>query len=140
MLFGALLSIIGFAGAFAWTTKYSPANSELRSQREQDRASQSQNDKPDFYVNLKEDRAYPDTLTVPVGKTVQFNTMDGKKHKISLGEGGDEHGHSGTFSSGDFGKDEGWKSTFNDVGTYSFHDHYNPNINVLIVAYRPATQ
>lgn len=92
-----------------------------------------------YSVDLKEGRANPDSLAVAVGKAVQFNAKDGKKYNFALGEGGEHHGHSGSLSSGDFGEGQAWRATFSKPGTYFFHDHYNPNVNVLIVVYQPKT-
>lgn len=88
-------------------------------------------------VALYKDRADPDTVTVPVGTYVQFNSADGKAHSLSLGEGGGEHDHTGKFNSGKFQADEGWRVEFKDEGTFYFHDHLNPKINVLVVVYTP---
>ncbi len=41
----------------------------------------------------------------------------------------------GKFESGDFGANEAWKVQFKDEGTFQFHDHLNPKISVLMVAY-----
>jgi plastocyanin len=86
-------------------------------------------------VELTAMGAVPDTIAVQKGSYVQFNSGDGLTHSISLGKGGEEHDHSGPFSSGDFRADEAWKVQFNDPGTYSFHDHYNPKISMLVVVY-----
>lgn len=86
-------------------------------------------------VNLNENSADPDSIAVVAGQTVIFNSADGKVHNLSLGEGGDEHDHYGPFSSGDFGEGEAWRVTFEEPGTYFFHDHTNPSINVLVVVY-----
>ena len=91
-----------------------------------------------YAVDIKDGRAFPDTLTVPVGKTVQFNARDGQKHELAVGEGGDQHHHEGSFNSGEFGSGEAWRATFNQPGTYFFHDHYNPKVNILVVVYRPS--
>lgn len=88
-------------------------------------------------VRLTAAGAQPDTLAIEAGTFVRFNSADGQKHSLSLGRGGEEHGHNGPFSSGDFAADEAWKVQFKDKGTYLFHDHYNPKINVLIVVYEP---
>ena len=91
-------------------------------------------------VDLKDDMATPSQVTIPVGQTVQFNTKDDLAHEMSLGEGnGDSHHHEheGDYSSGEFGKGEAWKVNFKKAGTFTFHDHKHPNINVLVVAYQP---
>ncbi len=88
-------------------------------------------------VALYENKAHPDTLAVKTGSFVQFNSNDGKTHSLSLGKGGEAHSHTGTFSSGDFESNEAWRVQFKKEGTYAFHDHYNPKINVLIVVYTP---
>lgn len=91
-------------------------------------------------VALREDTADPDTISVKVGTYVQFNSADGKTHKLSLGEGGKEHSHKGKFTSGDFKGDEAWRVQFKEEGSFLFHDHFNPKINVLVVVYTPGKE
>lgn len=94
-------------------------------------------------VSLTKGGIKPDEVTVKVGEYVQFNTADGQMHNLALGDGtGGEHGHdaalhdhNSTFISGDFGPGEAWRVQFKDAGTYTFHDHYNPNHRILVVAY-----
>lgn len=88
-------------------------------------------------VALNKDKAVPDTLTITPGEYVQFNSADGRSHSLSIGAGGDEHSHTGSFSSGTFKADEGWRVQFKDEGSFLFHDHMNPKINVLVVVYTP---
>ena len=87
-------------------------------------------------VSLKLDKADPDTISVKVGEVVQFNSSDGKTHSLSTGLGGTEHEHIGPYSSGEFKADEGWRVKFKEPGTFKFHDHTNPKINILVVAYQ----
>lgn len=96
--------------------------------------------KDDVCVSLAEDKTNPDTIAVPRGSFVQFNSADGKSHSLSLGKGGESHTHNGNFSSGEFKADEAWRVQFNDEGTFFFHDHFNPKINVLIVVYTPGKE
>lgn len=86
-------------------------------------------------VQLESSKANPDTLTVPTGETVRFNAADGQQHNLSLGKGGEEHQHYGAYSSGEFAANEAWEVKFSKAGTYYFHDHNNPDINILVVAY-----
>lgn len=96
-------------------------------------------------VNITKDGIDPDTLTVKVGEFVQFNSADGKQHNLGLGGGVDgdktahdaDHEHVGEFTSGDFNADEAWRVQFKTAGTYKFHDHYNPKLNILVVVYAP---
>ncbi len=88
-------------------------------------------------VALKPEGAVPDTVTVIVGESVQFNSADGKTHSLSQGLGGEEHQHNGVYTSGDFAADEAWRVQFKQPGTFKFHDHYNPAVNILVVAYEP---
>ena len=94
-------------------------------------------------VNLTKDGINPDTLAVKIGEYVQFNSADGQEHDIGFGSGTNdarhetEHEHIGQLESGNFKADEGWRVQFNTVGTYEFHDHYNPKQNILIVVYKP---
>lgn len=76
-------------------------------------------------------------IVVEKGQTVQFSVADGKKHSLSQGQGGSEHGHTGSFSSGDFGAGEAWEVQFREDGSYVFHDHYNPEINIGVAVYEP---
>lgn len=86
-------------------------------------------------ISLTESGATPAEITIPAGSYVQFNSRDGKTHNMSLGQGGEEHDHKGPFHSGEFKGDEAWKVQFKEDGSYYFHDHYNPKINVLVVVY-----
>ncbi len=88
-------------------------------------------------VSLRSDKASPETVAVARGSYVQFNAADGKSHSLSLGEGGHDHEHKGSFHSGTFKADEAWRVQFNDEGTFQFHDHLNPDINILVVVYEP---
>lgn len=96
------------------------------------------NKQPSKTVDLHSDKASPEQVTIIVGEVLQFNARDGKTHRIALGEGGEEHDHTSSSNSGDFQADEGWRVQFDKPGTYYFHDHLNPNINVLVVAYQPS--
>lgn len=89
-----------------------------------------------FCVALAAEQAQPDTITVKLGEYVQFNSADGQSHSLSQGKGGEEHDHTGPFSSGEFKADEGWRAQFKEPGTFYFHDHLNPKINILVVAYQ----
>lgn len=91
-------------------------------------------------VSLEGNRAKPDSIAVERGSYVQFNSADGKSHNLSLGSGGEEHSHKGKFHSGEFAADEAWRIQFNDEGSFYFHDHLNPNINILVVVYQPGKQ
>lgn len=89
-------------------------------------------------VTLKDNKATPDTVTVLAGNTVQFNSADNKKHNMAEGEGnaaGHVHNHEGSYQSRDFGANEAWRVRFKKAGNYFFHDHYNPDLNVLVVVY-----
>lgn len=88
-------------------------------------------------VGLYKNKAIPDTIAVVRGTFVQFNSKDGKTHDLSLGKGGEHHEHTGTFQSGDFNANEAWRVQFKDDGSYYFHDHLNPAINILVVVYTP---
>ncbi len=91
----------------------------------------------DTCVDLYQGKASPNTLAVAVGSYVQFNSKDGKTHDLSLGGGGSEHEHTGKFQSGEFKADEAWRVQFKEEGTFTFHDHYNPEVNIVVVVYTP---
>lgn len=98
-------------------------------------------------VNLLSDRADPSAIAVTKGSYVQFNAKDNQKHNLAQGSGDDEvhqqanqsvHDHAaGGKESGDFGPGEGYRVTFNQTGTFSFHDHNNPKISISVVVYEP---
>lgn len=88
-------------------------------------------------VSLNNGIAAPDTVSLPVGQSIQFNADDGLKHRMGFGAGGHEHQEDNLYDSGEFGGGESWRVAFNKPGTYQFHDHLNPNISVLVVAYQP---
>lgn len=87
-------------------------------------------------VALQSDKASPDTLTLKAGESAQFNSADGKTHQLSLGLGGEKHDHAGPYNSGEFKSDEAWRVQFKEPGTYKFHDHFNPKVNILVVVYK----
>lgn len=91
-------------------------------------------------VELRKEGAHPDVIAIEKGSYVQFNSADGKSHSLSLGGGGEAHDHYGRFNSGTFGADEAWKVQFNDDGTFRFHDHDNPRINIVVVVYTPGKE
>ena len=91
----------------------------------------------DVCVALQSEAAVPDTVAINVGQSIQFNSADGQTHSLSQGLGGEEHSHTGPYSSGDFAGDEAWRVQFKQPGTFKFHDHYNPDVNILVVAYEP---
>jgi plastocyanin len=117
-------ALIGFGAVYA-----------LSSNRNVLRASQASC--TDTCVALTANGADPSSVAVTRGSYVQFNSADGKSHNLSIGGGGDEHEHSGTFYSGEFQADEAWRVQFNDEGTFKFHDHMNPKINIVVVVYTP---
>lgn len=98
-------------------------------------------------VALTPEGMKPDELAVKVGEFVQFNSADGKRHNISLGEGAGgaedsghaahkgKHEHTSGYASGDFEADEAWRVQFREPGTYYLHDHYNPKLNILVIVY-----
>ncbi len=123
MLIGLFLVILGIAFLASYTLSKQPVTAKV--------------DCKGVCVSLLEKEASPSTITVTPGTYVQFNSADGKAHSLSLGGGGGEHEHNGSFSSGTFEADEAWRVQFKEEGSYTFHDHYNPNINVLVVVYTP---
>lgn len=98
-------------------------------------------------VSIGPDGMQPEELAVKTGEFVQFNTADGKKHNLSLGDGQEakSHGHDSRahdhdegFESGEFGAGEAWRAQFKKPGTYLIHDHNNPTNRILIVVYTPS--
>lgn len=99
---------------------------------------------PDTCVLLTADGMNPNVLAIKKGQYVQFVTADGQEHEIGIGSGeGDEdhhheHEHLSDYTSGDFGPGEAWRVQFKEVGSYQFHDHHHPKLNILVVVYDPA--
>ena len=93
------------------------------------------------YVALHATSSEPSYLLIKTGEYVEFDSKDGKSHNIAsgVGNGNDEkHDHQqGQVESGEFAPDEGFLAQFNKVGTFYFHDHQNPNINISIGVYDP---
>lgn len=92
-------------------------------------------------VNLTATGASPDQVNVIVGKSIQFNSKDGKSHNLGLSDDS-QHNHSTesdtAYKSGVFKADEAWKASFKTAGTYTFTDSLNPKISILVVAYVPS--
>lgn len=101
-------------------------------------------------VDLLGDHAEPSVVSVEKGQYVQFNTKDNKRHDIGQGRGESvthpthsDVGHEHAFEakqSGVFGGDEAYKVQFKETGTFTFHDHLNPTISIVVVVYEPDSQ
>jgi len=126
------------------------------------RSSSSYSERCDGHcVDLAAGKAAPGSLSVPVGEYVQFNNSDGGEYNISLGRGTDthsaateesseadshseedakDHDHDKRFVSGDIGEGKAWRVQMKQAGTYYFHDHYDPDLTVLVVAYEPGAE
>ena len=133
-----MIAVAGFGTSFAITKpkhvdahKHSGTTSASIAQ---DKSIMSQ--KADKNVDLRNDKASPDQVTLKVGQVLQFNAKDTREHRLALGEGGSEHEHTSKTDSSTFGKDEAWRVRFDNPGTYFIHDHLSPNISVLVVVYR----
>ncbi len=128
LIIALVASVVGFAAVFAATSLADKPGIKPASNKCEVNAC----------VALEETGARPDTVSVKKGDSIQFNSADGKTHDLSLGKGGEEHGHTNKkFKSGDFGANEGWRVQLNNEGSFYFHDHLNPKINVLVVVYSP---
>ena len=93
-----------------------------------------------YQVSLRGDHAEPDILIVKAGESVQFNSRDGKTHNLTQGKGSgyeQDHDHTPGLEPGEFSADEGYRVLFHEPGTFYFHDHFNPDISVTVVAYIP---
>ena len=134
-----IAATVGFGLVFALTK---PANKpeEHHSQSTPAKITRDESVKDlpaDQTVSLQSDKASPDEVSIKVGQVLQFNANDDKSHRLAFGEGGTEHQHTSKTDSGVFKPGEGWRVRFDKPGTYFFHDHFNPNINILVVAYNP---
>ena len=130
-----VLLLVIIIGLIAFGTTFSLSRSKSLE------LSSSKCDQKIVCVALREDRAEPDAISVPIGGYAQFNSADNKMHNIAEGSGDVDHDgshvHSGKHLSGDFKANEGWKVQFNKTGTFEFHDHYNPKINFIVIVYQP---
>lgn len=98
-------------------------------------------------IELRASGATPDAIAVVKGSFVQFDVKDDRTYNIGQGKGNDpvhqemnlnEHDHpKSAKESGIFGPGQGYRVTFNEVGTYYFHDHVNPKISIAVVVYEP---
>ncbi len=96
------------------------------------------------YVALHASSTEPINLLLKVGEYVEFDSKDGKTHTIASGVGngdGEKHDHEeDEVDSGEFAADEGFLVQFKKVGTFYFHDHLNPDVNISIGVYDPTVQ
>ncbi len=144
--------LVGFGGVFAVSRlgDDSPTNQGLT---KTDRTVNGQPVLEDgtFVVDLINGSATPSELAVPIGSSVQFNSRDGRNHRLVIGDshGGDDSNRAGdqhsatvtnaasSFKSEQFGDGEGYKITFSKTGTYKFSDESDSNIDIIVVAYQP---
>lgn len=100
------------------------------------------NGKPVYEVALKKGIKEPIDLLISTGDYIQFNSKDGREHQIIQGastkteHGGDPHVPS-PLDSGVIKADEGYLLQFNNIGKFEFHDNYDHNITITIIAYDP---
>ena len=136
-----MAAAIGFGIVFALTKpKTNTTDHHNQSAPAKITRDESVKDQPaDQTVSLQSDKATPDEVSNKVGHVLQFNANDDKSHRLAFGEGGTGHEHTSKTDSGIFKPGEGWRVRFDKPGTYFFHDHFNPNINILVVAYNPKT-
>lgn len=88
----------------------------------------------EYIIELREDGFHPDTLTIKEGDTVRFTTINGQP----FWPASNVHPTHTVYPDFDPRKpippDESWSYTFDDAGTYRFHDHivstYEGVINV----------
>lgn len=96
---------------------------------------------PTYAVDIYADKIEPSTTIIPLGATLQMNNKDTKPHNIAQGAGNDyslDHAHLPTGpESGSFGPSEAYQVTFDKPGTYTFHDHTNPNLVLTAIVYIP---
>lgn len=102
-------------------------------------------------VLIKNNRAEPDELSVPVGEYLQINSADGHSHVIEYGRGtgkGDDKmevlgvamnmgSSTAMLRSGEFGADEAFRVQIKTAGTFFFRDSKNPKIDIQVVGYVP---
>lgn len=98
-------------------------------------------------IELRASGASPDSIAVVKGSYVQFDVKDNRTYNIGQGSGDDpvhqsmnlnEHDHpKSAKESGIFGPGQGYRVTFSNVGTYTFHDHANPKISITVIVYEP---
>ena len=103
----------------------------------------------DHCVDINNGSFTPSELAVKKGEIVQFNSKDELTHNIAVGRGTDhgnsdsdhddsgspDHEHVEGTESGEFGVGEGWRVEFMETGSYLLHDHYNPELSMLVVVY-----
>lgn len=93
------------------------------------------------YVNLQNNTAYPSVVAVKVGEGVEFDAKDSRPHIIAQGDGNENglvHNHAvGGLESPTFTSTQGYSVHFKQTGTYTFHDHLNPDIFVTVIVYSP---
>jgi plastocyanin len=92
------------------------------------------------HVSLLENAIEPSVVFVKVGQQVEFDAKDGRYHNIGQGEGNENghiHDHTvGGVESGIFTKDEAYRASFNEAGTFNFHDHLHPDLVLTVIAYK----
>lgn len=120
-------AVVGFAIAFAFVPNNKPSPSKPLTNSDIQ------------HVSLLTTGASPSEVYVKLGKSVEFDSKDGKSHNLQLAP--PQHSHSTsndtTYRSGTFKADEAWKATFNEVDSYTFEDTLNPKVSILVVAYKP---
>lgn len=81
---------------------------------------------PEALVSITAEGFMPQTITVKKGQSVIWTNNDGAPHQVSTDPHPTEDGLAGFAAPAPVQPNESYSFTFEESGTYTYHDHLNP--------------
>lgn len=88
---------------------------------------------PQASVSITEGGFVPASLTVEAGTNVVWVNADSKLHRVASNPHPEHGDHPGLDSKESIEPDSDYGFTFEEPGTYNYHDHLNPTRNGTII-------
>lgn len=121
-----LLASLAFAVSYSFASTGKPAEKPAVGTR----------DNP-HQVALKKENEDPIDVLIKQDDYVQFSSKDGGQHQIVQGKHGNTEHSESLLDSGVFNSDEGYLLQFKEGGKFEFHDNYDHDYTITIIAYNP---
>ncbi len=124
-----LILIIGVVAYFVFSKKNTapPTSSEVQSSTDTQPATETS-----YTVDLSNDDFSPKNLSIKKGETVTWVNMSDKKATVDS-DPHPAHTKYPPLNLGAFAPGEKLSLTFNEVGTFTYHDHFNPKHTGTII-------
>lgn len=84
-------------------------------------------------VSITSEGFNPSTALIKPGTTVRWTNLDQQPHWVASNPHPEHDGLPGLDAGEPIGPDNTYTYTFNETGTFGYHDHLNPELNGTII-------